>query len=139
MNQTQLSAGIIPIRKKKSEWEFLILRAFTYWDFPKGMVEENEDAQIAAVRELEEETGISRVEFKWGEGFIETEPYGKGKVARYYVALVKEEFEIKFLPNPITGIIEHHEYLWVSYAEARPLLVPRVQKVLDWAHEYISN
>ena len=139
MNQTQLSAGIIPIRKKKSEWEFLILRAFAYWDFPKGMVEANEDAQIAAVRELEEETGISRVEFIWGEDFIETEPYGKGKVARYYAALVKEDFEIQFLPNPVTGIIEHHEYLWVSYEEARALLVPRVQRVLDWARDYISN
>ncbi|WP_408098064.1 bis(5'-nucleosyl)-tetraphosphatase [Peredibacter sp. HCB2-198] len=139
MNQTQLSAGIVPIRKKKSEWEFLILRAFSYWDFPKGTVEAEENAQVAAVRELEEETGISRVDFKWGNKFIETEPYGKGKVARYYVALVKEDFEIQFLPNPVTGIIEHHEYRWLSYEEARPLLVPRVQRVLDWAQKLITH
>ncbi|WPU65090.1 bis(5'-nucleosyl)-tetraphosphatase [Peredibacter starrii] len=139
MNQTHLSAGIIPIRKKKSEWEFLILRAFSYWDFPKGMVEAEENAQVAAVRELEEETGISHIEFVQGKKFIETEVYGKGKVARYYLAEVKEEVEIKFVPNPITGVIEHHEYRWVSYEEARLLLVPRVQRVLDWAQKLIAN
>lgn len=117
----------------------MILRAFSYWDFPKGMVEAEENAQVAAVRELEEETGISHIEFVQGKKFIETEVYGKGKVARYYLAEVKEEVEIKFVPNPITGVIEHHEYRWVSYEEARLLLVPRVQRVLDWAQKLIAN
>lgn len=117
----------------------MILRAFSYWDFPKGMIETGEEAEIAAVRELEEETGISQVEFTWGEEFVDTEPYGKCKVARYFLAQVKAESKIEFLPNPVTGIVEHHEFRWASYEEARDLLVPRVQNILDWAHKKINE
>lgn len=90
------------------------------------------------MRELQEETGLSAMKNTWGKYYRETEVYSKGKVARYYLAeLIKEE-EVRILPNPETGIVEHHEYRWVSYEEARDLLVPRVQKILDWAQQKIS-
>jgi 8-oxo-dGTP pyrophosphatase MutT (NUDIX family) len=138
MKKKMLSAGAIPLRKKNGTWEFLLLRAFKYWDFPKGMVEEDEDPWDAALREVEEETGLSKFSTPFHQLYIETEPYGKGKVARYYVVVVEEDKEILFAPNPITGIVEHHEHKWVSYEEAYDLLVPRVQLALNWVQALIE-
>ena len=134
MKQLTLSAGAVPVNYKDGEWRFLILRAFNFWDFPKGMVEPDEDPWQAAVREVEEETGLNSFVTPKGQLYIETEPYGKGKVARYYLIEIKKPGKIRLEANPITGIIEHHEYRWVSYEEARELLVPRIQKVIDWAY-----
>lgn len=140
MKQKSLSAGAVPVRFKNHQWQCLILRSFKYWDFPKGMVEEGEEPWSAALREVEEETGLSDLTTPWGQLYFETEAYGKGKVARYYLVKTKNpDKEILFIPNPVTGIVEHHEYRWLSFEEARILLVPRVQKVLDWACNLIKD
>ena len=39
--------------------EYLFIKRHGLWDIPKGKVEKGEDVQIAAVREIEEECGIS--------------------------------------------------------------------------------
>ena len=138
MKKTSLSSGAVPVRFKNNKWEFLILRAFSYWDFPKGMVEKDEDPWAGALRELEEETGLSSLSTPWGKDFFETEPYGKGKVARYYLVRSDEDKDILLIANPFTGIIEHHEFRWLSYDNAKDLLVPRVQEVLEWANKKIT-
>src|SRR6187401_3793923 len=70
-----LSCGIVPVRYAAGGWKLLILRAFKNWDFPKGIVEPNEDPLDAAKREVEEETSITDLEFVFGEDFKETVPY----------------------------------------------------------------
>jgi 8-oxo-dGTP pyrophosphatase MutT (NUDIX family) len=132
-----LSSGVVPVFFKDKEPLFLLLRVYNYWDFPKGIVEAGEDPFDAACRELLEETRLSGAEFKWGKTFRETPPYARGKVARYYVGEVKTQ-QVEFVPNPITHKVEHHEFGWFSYKEARRILVPRVQTVLDWALELIK-
>ena len=132
MARNNISCGIVPIRKNKSHWEFLILRCYKNWDFPKGMKEDDEDHLEAAQREFTEETGIQKIEMI-PDKFIETEPYSQGKIARYYLGIVDESAVVEILPNPVTGILEHHEYRWMKAEEAMPLLVPRLQKILAWA------
>ncbi len=127
-----LSAGVVVVRRKANAWHFLLLRAGHYWDFPKGMVEPGEDPLAAAIRETEEETTLTDLDFRWGHAFTETEPYGKNKIARYYVAESKTG-EVDLPVSAELGHPEHDEFRWLSYDEARPLLVPRVQAVLDWA------
>jgi 8-oxo-dGTP pyrophosphatase MutT (NUDIX family) len=135
MEQKTLSAGVIMVRREGGAWWYLLLRAFQYWDFPKGVVEAEEDPLEAARREVEEETGLTELNFRWGHGFSETEPYGKGKIARYYVAETTQR-EIVLPISPELGHPEHHEYRWVSYQDGRVLLVPRVA---TWAHALISG
>jgi len=42
--------------------EYLFIKRHGLWDIPKGKVEKNEDVKIAAVREIEEECGITAPE-----------------------------------------------------------------------------
>ncbi len=131
-----LSAGIVPVLKDQNL--FLLLRAYRYWDFPKGIVESGEDPLMAAQRELLEESGLANPKFKWGKEFIETERYSYGKVARYYLAEVASE-KILITENPVSGRREHDEFRWVTYNEASKLLVPRVRRVLDWAQARLND
>lgn len=117
---------------------YLLLRVFGYWDFPKGCVEPGESPIQAAIREVAEETGLIDLNFRWGYGFIETPPYAKGKVARYYVA-ESSQGQVRLPVNPQLGRPEHHEYRWLPYDKARSLLVARLQRVLDWAHAIVTE
>ncbi len=131
-----LSAGVVIVRRGPPGERLLVLRAYRNWDFPKGGLEEGETPLEAARREVEEETGLTELDFRWGEVFRETAPYGRGKVARYYLA--RTDQEIASLPiSPELGRPEHHEYRWVSYGEARALLPPRLLPILEWARGVI--
>jgi len=131
-----LSAGVVifrdVMRDERAARECLLLRAYRDWDFPKGGVEAGEAPLAAAVREVREETGLSELEFLWGEEYRETEPYGRGKVARYYLARCNQGRV--YLPvNRELGRPEHHEFRWVDCATAATLLAPRLQPILRWA------
>jgi len=97
-------------------------------------VEPGEEPLQAAIREVEEETGLNQLIFHWGEIYLETPPYGKGKVARYYLAEAPQG-EVYLPVNPELGHPEHQEFRWLPYAQARERLVPRLQVILDWAHK----
>ena len=131
-----LSAGVVIVRRFDDQYRYLLLRAHTYWDFPKGIVEPSEDPLAAAIREVEEETTLTNLNFHWGTVFIDTEPYGKNKIARYYLA-ESPQGEV-FLPvTAELGKPEHDEFRWLEYDAARGLLVPRVLAVLEWAGKII--
>jgi 8-oxo-dGTP pyrophosphatase MutT (NUDIX family) len=135
----KLSCGVIPVRKNHHAWEFLLLRCYKNWDFPKGMKDEGETPLAAARREFTEETGLKSIKIPSPELFIETEPYSNGKVARYYLGYVEGNEEIRLLPNPVTGILEHHEFRWLTLQEANERLVPRLKKVLEWAEKKLPE
>ncbi len=129
---SHLSAGVVVVRQTDSGWRFLMLRAYRNWDFPEGLVEAGEDPLSAARREVTEETLISDLQFLWGESFVETAPYSRNKVARYYVAATKSE-QVTLPVRPELGRPEHHECRWMDYEGAMELSSPRVQPVLEWA------
>jgi bis(5'-nucleosidyl)-tetraphosphatase len=133
-----LSAGVVVVRLSAEGWRVLLLRAYNYWDCPKGLVEPGEDSLTAAKREVREETSITDLEFRWGEDFIETEPYSKNKVARYYLAATAMA-EVKLPVNPELGAPEHHEYRWLNFEAAKALAVPRIAAVLEWARKSIDQ
>jgi bis(5'-nucleosidyl)-tetraphosphatase len=101
-------------------------------------VEAGELPLQAAIREVEEETALTRLEFPWGEVYRETTPYSDGKVARYYVAFSPDGARVSLPINPELGRPEHHEFRWVSNAEAKLLLPDRLQAVLDWVHDLVG-
>jgi len=133
-----LSAGVVVVRRTADAWRYLLLRAGSYWDFPKGMVEPGEDPLAAAIRETEEETTLTDLDFRWGRAYIETEPYGKNKIARYYLAESKTG-EVSLPVSAELGHPEHDEFCWLDYASAQSLLVPRVRAILDWAEKILGE
>lgn len=134
-----LSAGVIVIRRIDGEWRYLLLCAYNYWDFPKGLVEEGEEPLAAAQREVAEETTLDNLQFRWGHEYRETPPYGHHrKIARYYLA-ESQDGEVDLPVNPEIGRPEHDDFRWVTQAQAEALLAPRVQPVLQWAVEMING
>ena len=138
MERKTLSAGVILARSEGDSWYYLLLRVYTYWDFPKGIVEPGEDPYHTARREVEEETGLKDLTFAWGDHYRETRPYGRGKVARYYLAETGQS-QVVLPVSPELKRPEHHEARWVTYEEARHLVSPRVLPILDWANSIITG
>ena len=138
MSEEKLSCGIVLARQSEFGYETLMLRAFHHWDFPKGILEVGEEPLQTAKRELQEETSIAATVWTWGERFIETGPYSRGKTARYYLAATDQE-EVVMGLSPETGEPEHHEYRWVTFDEAYDLSSPRVRDVVVWARQIIGT
>ena len=133
-----LSAGVVPLRRTPQGWRVLVLRAYKNWDFPKGLVEPGEEPIDTAQREATEETGLTDLDFAFGETYRETVPYAGGKVARYYLAETTEEL-IRLPISHALGRAEHHEWRWVSLDEAEDLLPPRLALILDWARQTLEE
>jgi 8-oxo-dGTP pyrophosphatase MutT (NUDIX family) len=132
------AAGAVVFRRTERGVRLLVLRAYRNWDFPKGRIEPGESELEAAKREVAEETGLAALDFPFGEEYCETLPYALGKVARYYLAET-DEAAIELPVSPELGRPEHHEWRWVSFAEAEELLPPRLARVLDWARRTLAG
>jgi 8-oxo-dGTP pyrophosphatase MutT (NUDIX family) len=128
----RLSSGVVVVNGAGSQRQLLLLRAYKNWDFPKGLVEAGEEPFAAALREVREETTLQHLVFDWGQDYVETGPYNKGKVARYYIAR-SDEREVSLPVNPNIGMPEHHEARWVTYAEALLMVTSRLIPVVQWA------
>jgi 8-oxo-dGTP pyrophosphatase MutT (NUDIX family) len=130
----EISYGIIPVRDGK----VLLLRSYHIWDFPKGKPNPSESHINTAVRELREETSLESPLFIWGLDHVESMPYKKGKkIAVYFIASCPFG-EVQLLPNPESGIVEHHEFAWFSLENAKRLVGDRLQPVMSWIEERLS-
>jgi len=137
----QISAGIIIYRKTKQGILFLLLfHGGKYWSFPKGKVEEEERAKEAALREVKEETGISRRNLWVHPKFRSSDKYafksgGKSiyKTVIYFLARSKVS-RVAISPR------EHRGYGWFTYKEAMEILpYKNLKNGLTRAYEVIRG
>lgn len=109
------SCGIV-IFKENGNREYLLLHyPGGHWDLPKGHVEKGEDEKQTALRELEEETGITKVELISGYREVISYKYHRGKQLStkevvYFLGKTKE--------NAIRISDEHQDFIWLPYTEA---------------------
>jgi len=137
MRKQVLSAGVVIVRQQTGQWHYLLLRAYNYWDFPKGVVEPGEQPLDGARREVAEETTLCELQFHWGRQYRETPPYNRGKVARYYLAECPTG-DVSLPVNEDLGRPEHEEFRWVDYHTGWQMVSPRVKPVLAWARRIIE-
>jgi len=110
------SAGAILYRESSTGNLYLLLNYPSgHWDFVKGNIEKGEMVKETVVREIQEETGITDVNFV--EGF-------EDKVEYYYQRdgqLVHKEV-IFFLAKTKTENVklshEHHGFIWLDFNSA---------------------
>ena len=125
----ETSAGWLILSKNN---EILLLKKrYGQWDFPKGHVESGETLEVAANRELEEETGIPPSNIERIPGFDTKLQYafvrGNKKICKtvhVFLAKLKEDVPVKISK-------EHRGYKWMplnetltkmTYADQRDLM-----------------
>ena len=129
----QRSAGVVVLRDRPGHCDYLLMRATSHRGFSKGRPETGEQAIAIARREVEEETGITQLDFRWGYDYFETGHYRHGKIARYYSAATSQPKVERRISQEL-GRPEHDEYRRVSFDEGHELPGVRLQPELEWAH-----
>ena len=113
------AAGGVVIRHRPGrEWQLLLVHRPRYgdWSLPKGKTDRGETDEAAALREVEEETGLR---CRLGEEIAEThyrDGRGRAKIVRYWI-MKPEHDQPEFVPND-----EVDELRWCSRPEAATLL-----------------
>lgn len=133
-----VSSGLIPYRTTRGKREYLVLKSRTRdWEFPKGTVEDEEELQQTAKREVKEETGISGI--KIIDGFREDYSYyfeiDNTKIHKTVHLFVGHAFE-----NSVSLSKEHVDYQWRTYDEAKNTLTHSgVKNILTKVHKFLDE
>ena len=113
------SAGVLVYRQPGhgKPTEFLLLDYGRHWDYPKGHVEPGEDDLTAALRELEEETGITDV--TPADGFQHEMTYFfRGKKDNALVKKTVVFFLGRTHAKDVKLSHEHEDFAFLPYDEA---------------------
>lgn len=128
------SAGVIIVASNRTQIRYLLLHyGWGHWGFPKGNIEAEESALQAAIREAEEETGLTNISLI--NGF-------KEKIEYHYRRKKKQVHKevVYFLAETTaedTVILshEHSGFKWVGFTDAYELLTyENTRHILEKAH-----
>lgn len=108
------------------------------WSFPKGRRKKSENILENALRELTEETGLSREHIRLlNFTFIDERNAAKDTRTRYFVAVVNSDVEppeqFRYNKNELSAV------RWVNVSASSALLKPSRRKVLAAAHHTLLH
>ncbi|XP_045215507.1 bis(5'-nucleosyl)-tetraphosphatase [asymmetrical]-like [Mercenaria mercenaria] len=140
VKKTVVAAGLIIFRRVSKEIQYLMLQA-SYGDFhwspPKGHVDRGETERQAALRETEEEAGITVDQLHLYEDFRTDLHYtvrGKPKTVIYWLSELKNpDFAVKLSK-------EHKDFKWLDLKDALEIAkYEDLKEALNKAHDYIAT
>jgi len=114
--------------------EYLMIHRLGYWDLPKGKIEKLEPIQIAAVREIEEETGASNVELK--DSILTT--YHTYKIKKKRILKRTYWFHATAPKQDLKAQAEEdiEQATWLDYSQFDESVEPIYHNILDVIHTY---
>jgi 8-oxo-dGTP pyrophosphatase MutT (NUDIX family) len=136
MPRQERSAGIVLFHPETPR-RYLLLDYGKHWDFPKGHLEKKESDLQAALRELEEETGISDPDIV--PGFAHEIRYffkrGKRVIGKSVIFFLAQSSQTKIKLSD-----EHVDYAFLDFPSALDRLTyPNAREVLRLAEEFLSR
>ena len=141
--ETQVSAGGVVVRHPANGPAEVVLIAVgpqQRWQLPKGLIDPGETPEIAATREVREETGID------GELLAPLETIEYWYVATHQATRTRyHKYVHFFLFNYVDGDVANHdaevnEARWVTFMEAITLLAfASERRVVEQAQALIRN
>lgn len=140
MTKYEKSAGAIVYYWDEKPY-FLLLKntlKTTYWEFSKGRIEENENAEETATREAEEETGLQDLQIVPGfkdsiRWFYRFQGELISKEAIYIILKARKEDKDKARKSE-----EHLEIAWLDFQEAREKMkIKSNREMLEKANKFI--
>ena len=116
-NYIEAAGGIV----QNTEGKYMFIRRWDKWDFPKGKIEKKESPEYAAIREVEEETGIGNLKIL--NSLNNTNHIYKSKQKLYlkctYWFLMATDDNSKPTPQFKEGI---DEVVWFSKEQSKKVL-----------------
>jgi dihydroneopterin triphosphate diphosphatase len=105
------------------------------WQIVSGTIKKNESADGAALRELDEETGL-RIKRLWTVPFVDSYyDVWNDVVQMVPVFAVEVESDLTVQLSK-----EHQRFQWLSYTKAKGCIVwPGQQKAIEIMHEFING
>lgn len=136
------SAGAVVFRRLGQENEYLLLHYESgHWDFPRGHIERGETEQITAAREIQEETGIKKINFI--PGFrISISWFYRKKIGKKM--MMSNKTAVLFLAETKVHQVkisdEHIGYKWLDFNKALAALTfDQSKKILEKADEFLRQ
>lgn len=148
--EKQKSAGAVVYLIENPHPKFLLLKntlKTTYWEFPKGKIEDGESIEEAAKRETEEETALKNLKIIKGfkhtiSWFYKFQNNLISKEASYLLVKVPEEDKnkVSIIPKEKDKPQEHQEFAWLNIEEARERMkIKSNREMLDSAYKFIME
>jgi bis(5'-nucleosidyl)-tetraphosphatase len=139
MARNERSAGVVVYYDDPGGRLFLLLDYGRHWDFPKGHVEKNEDDRAAALRELEEETGLTDISldpaFAHEITYFFRDRRTKSLIRKTVVFFLAHTTDRKIAISH-----EHVGFIFLSFDEAiKKLTYPAAKQVLRLAAAHLEN
>lgn len=142
------SAGAVIYRMENNVPHYLLLHYPSgHWEFAKGHIEEGEKPEAAAVREIEEETGIKNITlipgFKQYSKYFFKKSYdleGEAKKTAPWVFKLVVFYLVEANTKDVKISHEHKGFLWLPLDGAlKKLTFKNAKELLKKANDYIIS
>ncbi|WP_459211199.1 NUDIX hydrolase [Aquimarina rhabdastrellae] len=119
--------------------EILFIHRNGKWDLPKGKTEKGEPIPISAIREVEEETGVTGIEITkfLYKTFHVFKRNGEFRLKVTYWFEMKTDYDGELVPQIAEGI---HKVKWKGHKSAQKALKDSYANItLLFSHDYLSS